>query len=93
MVSPKKRSRKASRKRTRRYRVNASVTVQELAKAGSSINLYVHGEREKLGELDIGRGAIYWKGGNKQKWKRISWSRFATMMNHLAYDKAKPSLD
>jgi hypothetical protein len=37
--------------------------------------------------MDIGRGAIYWRGGNKQKWERIDWTRFAEMMDELVYRK------
>ena len=37
-----------------------------------------------LGELEIGRGALYWTGRNRQKSKRISWTRFAEMMDELA---------
>src|SRR5207237_6792296 len=88
MAKPKRRSRGSPvGSRTRRYRVYAALSVQELAKAGSSINLYVHRDRQQLGELDIGRRALYWKGGNKHRWKRISWSRLPHMMDDFAYRK------
>jgi hypothetical protein len=37
-----------------------------------------------LGELEIGRGALYWTGYEGRKSKRLSWSRFAEMMDDLA---------
>jgi hypothetical protein len=85
----------ATRKRTtkrpsiRRHHVSATVGIQELSKAGTSITLIVRRDEQKLGELDIGRGAIYWRGGNKQKWERVDWKRFADVMNGLAYPRAR----
>ena len=38
------------------------------------------------GELTIGRGSLFWRGGRRQKEKRLSWSRFAELMDDLAYD-------
>jgi len=86
MATRKKTTKRAS---VRRHSVSASVGIQELSKAGTSIKLYVHRDELKLGELDIGRGAIYWRGGNKQKWERVDWTRFAEMMNSLAYPRAR----
>jgi hypothetical protein len=57
----------------------------ELARAGSSLDLEIYASREKLGTLIIGRGSLYWYGRNRQKRKRISWTRFAEMMDELAY--------
>ena len=57
----------------------------ELAKARSSLNLQIYADREKIGELEIGRGSLYWYGRRKQKSKRIDWSQFAQMMDRLAY--------
>ena len=57
----------------------------ELAKAGSSLELEIYASKEKLGTLIIGRGSLYWYGRNRHKSKRISWTRFAEMMDELAY--------
>jgi hypothetical protein len=57
----------------------------ELAKAGSSLDLEIYAADEKLGTLIIGRGSLYWYGRNRHKSNRISWSRFAEMMDELAY--------
>jgi len=35
----------------------------------------------------LGRGSLFWRGANRQKQKRISWTRFAEMMDELAYEK------
>ena len=86
MATRKKASKRPS---VRRHHVSATVGIQELSKAGTSIKLFVHRDEQKLGELDIGRGAIYWRGGNKQKWERVDWTRFAEMMNGLTYPRAR----
>jgi hypothetical protein len=71
--------------RPRKHAVYANLNVPELTKAGSSLELYVYAEGEKLGELELGRGGVYWRGGKRHKWKRLSWSRFAEVMNDVAY--------
>jgi len=71
--------------RPRKHAVYANLNVPELTKAGSSLELYVYAEGEKLGELELGRGGVYWRGGKRHTWKRLSWSRFAEVMNDVAY--------
>ena len=83
----KRASKRASQPLPRRHHVSATLGIQELSKAGTSIKLFVHRDDMKIGEMDIGRGAIYWRGGNKQKWERIDWTRFAEMMDALVYQK------
>ena len=61
----------------------------ELVKAKSALRLEVFADKEKLGELEVGRGSIYWRGANRQSSKRIDWSRFAEMMDELAYGKPR----
>lgn len=74
------------RKRLRKkHSVKAHLQVLELAKAGSSLDLEIYASEEKIGTLIIGRGSLYWYGRNRHKSKRISWSRFAEMMDELAY--------
>lgn len=90
-MATRKRAKRASKRSPtplqRRHHVSATLGIQELSKAGTSIKLFVHRDDQKLGEMDIGRGAIYWRGGNKQKWERIDWTRFAEMMDGLVYRK------
>lgn len=73
------------KKTARRHEVRAELTNVELVKAKSALKLEIFASREKLGELEIGRGSIYWRGANRQTRKRINWSRFAEMMDGLAY--------
>lgn len=83
-MPPKKRVvRKTSSRRV--HSASALLSVGELSKAGSALHLQVAGIDGKLGELEIGRGALYWTGKNRKKSKRLSWTRFAEMMNELAY--------
>jgi acetyl-CoA carboxylase carboxyltransferase component len=78
--------RKKSRKK---HSVKASFRVMELAKAGSSIELEIFASKEKIGTLKIGRGSLFWYGRSRHKSKRIAWSRFAEMMDELAYGKRR----
>jgi hypothetical protein len=82
-------ARKTSRTptRTRTHAVRAQLNVQELSKAGTSLSLEISARGEKIGELEIGRGSLYWRGGRRQTRKRLSWSRFAELMDDLAYGK------
>lgn len=79
--------RKATRRKTpaRAHAVRANLSVQELTKAGTSLFLEISARGEKIGELEIGRGSLYWKGGKRQIRKRLPWSRFAELMDRLAY--------
>jgi hypothetical protein len=72
----------------RKHEVFAQLTNVELVKAKSSLTLEVYASKEKLGEIEIGRGSIYWRGANRQASKRINWTKFAEMMDELAYGKA-----
>jgi hypothetical protein len=74
--------RKAS---ARRYQVRAELTNFELAKAKSALRLQIYSRGEKVGELQMGRGSLYWWGVHRQKEKRIRWGNFAEMMDRLAY--------
>lgn len=69
----------------RKHIVKASIQVHELSKAGTSIEFEIYANREKIGTLVIGRGSLTWRGGKRQKEKTISWTRFAEMMDGIAY--------
>jgi hypothetical protein len=73
------------RSRPRAHAVRAKLNVHELTKAGTSLNLEILARGEKIGELEIGRGGLYWWGGKRHRSKRLSWSRFAELMDELAY--------
>ena len=76
---PKKRPRK-------KHSVKAHLQVMELARAGSSLDLEIYEAKQKIGTLIIGRGSLYWYGRNRRIRKRIAWTRFAEMMDRLAYE-------
>ena len=77
------------RKRSRwKLSDKASFRVMELSKAGSSIELEIYASKEKIGTLEIGRGSLFWYGRSRHKSKRIAWSRFAEMMDELAYGRS-----
>jgi hypothetical protein len=69
----------------KKHTVRAHLAIRELTRAGSSLNLQLYSRGAKIGELEIGQGSLYWYGRNRQKRKRIRWSRFAEMMDALAY--------
>jgi hypothetical protein len=73
------------RRSTRTHKVRGQLTVHELTKAGTSLSLEISARGEKIGELEIGRGSLYWRGGKRQIRKRLPWSRFAELMDRLAY--------
>lgn len=77
----------ARKRLTKKHSVKAHLQVKELSRAGSSLDLEIYASREKLGTLIIGRGSLYWYGRNRQKSKRIEWTRFAEMMDQLAYGR------
>ena len=86
----------ASRKRTRRaavtrrkHEVNLNLQVFGITKAGTSLDLEIFSEGEKLGQLTIGRGSINWRGGNRKSVQRIRWPDFAEWMNERAYGRPR----
>ena len=68
---------------TRVHSVSAKISVKELTRAGTAIVLKIEAHEEKLGTLEIGRGALYWTGSHRKKAVRIAWTRFAEEMNKL----------
>ena len=78
----------AAKKRVeRKHAVRGTLKVHEFTKAGTSLNLEISAVGEKIGDLEIGRGGLYWKGGKRHTRKRLSWTRFAELMDSLAYGK------
>lgn len=70
-----------------RLSIKANLHVVELTRAGSSLDLAIYADNEKIGTMIIGSGSLLWYGGKRQIRKRIPWSRFAAMMDVLAYGK------
>ena len=46
----------------------------------------IFADGEKIGTIVIGRGSLTWYGKNRQKGKRLSWSRFAELMDRFSYE-------
>jgi hypothetical protein len=86
-IKKRKRARKSSRRNSVKavHTVRAALHIPGLSKAGSSLTLLIYAHDEKIGEIELGRGSLFWRGGKRQKRKRIGWSRFADMMDDLAY--------
>ena len=67
------------------HTVKANLQIFNLSKAGTSLELEVFAQqtrtkRRKIGTVIIGRGWLTWKKGKGKKGRRITWSRFAEMM-------------
>ena len=86
MTAKKRRSkRKRSKTMDTVHTVRAALHVPGLSKAGSSLTLHIYARKEKIGEIELGRGSLFWRGGKRHSRKRIGWTRFAEMMDELAY--------
>ena len=77
------------KKVVKKHSVKANLQVVELTRAGSSLDLAIYAEKEKIGTMIIGQRSLSWKGGKRQITKRIPWSRFAAMVDELAYGPGK----
>ena len=69
----------------RKHSVKATVQILDLSKAGTSLELEVFAkeprqDRRKIGTVIIGRGSLTWRKDYGKKGRRISWSRFAELM-------------
>jgi hypothetical protein len=68
-----------------KHEVKARIHMPVLAKAGSSLKLQLYADGEKIGEMHIGRGSLFWWGRHRHTRKRVDWSKFAQLMDGLAY--------
>ena len=73
------------KKTVRKHKVTARVQILDLTKAGSSMEFDIYAQDEKIGTIVIGRGSLTWRGGRRQRDKRLSWSQFAELMDRHAY--------
>jgi len=83
-----RRARRPARRRVRTHAVKVELQVFELSKAGTSLHLEITARGEKIGDLTVGRGSVTWRGGKRHNVKRWGWSRFAEMMDRVAYGEA-----
>jgi hypothetical protein len=65
--------------------VKDDLHIRELTRAGTSLSLVIRNRSGKLGEILVGRGALHWTGAGRKRKKRLNWTRFAEMMDRLAY--------
>ena len=70
----------AKKRSKRRHEVSATVSIDSLTKAGSSIELEIYSDKTKIGTLVIGRGSFVWYGNKWKQGRRVPWSRFADLM-------------
>lgn len=84
---PKPKRKRVVRPLAHAYEVKAEISNATLAKAKSALTLQIYRKELKLGELQIGRGSLFWSGARRQSAKRIHWGRFAEMMDRLAYGR------
>jgi hypothetical protein len=70
---------------SKKHHVKAELSNFELAKAQSALTLRIFSRGSKVGELQVGRGSLYWWGRYRQKSKRLNWTKFTHVMNKLAY--------
>jgi hypothetical protein len=85
-MMPAKRKTTSKRKPAEQiHRVTGNLNVVEFSKAGSALTLEVFETNRKLGTIVIGRGSIAWSGASRRSPHRISWTRFAALMNYEAY--------
>ncbi len=70
---------------SRKHEVWAAIDNIELVRAKSSLHLNVWADGQKIGQLEIGQGSLFWWGKNRHKSKRLSWTKFAKKMDELAY--------
>jgi hypothetical protein len=69
----------------RKHKVTARVQILDLTKAGSSMEFEIYASEERIGTIIIGRGSLTWRGGRRQRDKRLTWSQFAELMDEYAY--------
>jgi hypothetical protein len=75
----------SERTNPKKHTVTARVQILDLTKAGSSMEFEIYANKEKIGTITIGRGSLTWRGGRRQREKRLSWSEFAKMMDDHTY--------
>jgi hypothetical protein len=74
------------RRAVERHAVEATLTAHGLTNnTGSALHLEIYRGSNLAGEINIGRGSLQWRGGRRHSWRRISWTRFAEMVDELAY--------
>lgn len=55
-----------------KHKVDLGLNARDITRAGSSLELSIYAEGERLGHLVIGSGSINWRGRNRRTSKRIT---------------------
>jgi hypothetical protein len=58
---------------SRKYEVQADLENVQLARAMAALALMIYKRGEKFGELQVGRGSLFWWGALRKNKKRIDW--------------------
>jgi hypothetical protein len=74
------------RRQERKHRIKVLLQVEELPKAGSALYFEIYASKERIGRVEIGRGSFTWYGKNRENGRRISWGKFAELLNGHCYD-------
>ena len=73
----------------RKHNVRCTIHVPELTKSGTSLSPEVYADKEKIGTMVLGCGSVTWSGGGRHKGTRISWSKFAQLMDGQCYGEGR----
>lgn len=87
MAAKKKRAKRRTTSVARKFEVNAEVANFTLAKAKSALTLQIYRHKVKFGTLEVGRGSLRWWPANSPTEHRLTWARFAQLMDERAYRK------
>ena len=85
MPTTRKRATRTTAGRRQKHRVNVSLQAFDISRAGTSLDLEIFAHGEKIGDLTLGAGSLNWKGRGRHTSKRFTWTRFADMMDEVAY--------
>ena len=87
MAAKRKKAKRRAKSADRKFEVKAELANFTLAKAKSALKLAIYDRDEKLGQLESGRGSLFWTGANRKIEKRLNWEAVAQKPNELAYGK------
>jgi hypothetical protein len=87
MAARKKKRMRRGATAERNYEVRAEVANFTLARAKSALRLQIYSRKEKFGEVEIGRGSLRWWSAHSPTEHRITWGRFAKLMDEIATGK------
>ncbi|HKO60732.1 MAG TPA: hypothetical protein VJV03_06190 [Pyrinomonadaceae bacterium] len=70
----------------KKHSVRANLHVVELTRAGTSLDLEIYAENEKIGTLIIGQGSLSWRGGtSRQEAGRRRQERGGRKIFHISF--------